>query len=214
MKKSILISTFALCFFSILSAQKNDGFKIGLRGGLSTTNIDVNQLLVTDQASAQELGIAVKDAKYGVHAGLFMRGMLGKSLFIQPEILFNSNSVDYEVIHGGMTDVLNEKYQYLDIPLFLGLKFGPLRVQGGPVGHVFLNSTSEIEDKWASYKQDFNNLELGWQLGAGLDIWAINLDFRYEGNFANYGDHFNFFGNQYEFSDSPSRLIFSVGLTF
>jgi len=81
------------------------------------------------------------------------------------------------------------------------------------VAHVFLDSTSELFD-FANYEQNFDDLTIGYQAGIGLDIWKFVLDFKYEGNFQKYGDHLVFFGNQYQFDDSPGRMIASLGFAF
>ena len=151
-----------------------------------------------------------------MHGGLIFK-YRKKRWSIQPEILFNSNRVDFEVEDVNNpelgTQIREETYQYLDIPLLIGLHLGPIHLQGGPVGHVFLNSSSELSD-FEGYRQDFEDLTLGWQAGLGLDIWNFTLDFRYEGNFTNFGEHIEFFGDTYDFDDKPSRWLFSLGYYF
>lgn len=95
----------------------------------------------------------------------------------------------------------------------MGLKYGPLRLQGGPVGHLFLNSKSDLFDL-EGYDQRFDEMTYGWQAGIGLDIGKVILDFKYEGNFNNFGDHIVFGNNSYQFDDSPGRFIASLGIAF
>jgi len=95
----------------------------------------------------------------------------------------------------------------------MGFKFGPLRLQGGPVGHVFLNSTSELFDI-EGYDQKFDEMTFGYQAGVGLDIWKLVLDVKYEGNFNKTGDHIVFAGQQFNFDQTPGRLLVSVGFAF
>lgn len=216
MKYLILFSMLFLA--TITQAQKSSSsLRFGLKGGLSTTSIDAGQLEILDQGGLDRLELAVKDAKYGFHLGVLLRAQINKFI-IQPEVLFNSSQVDYTVDDLGGTpvaDVLNEKYNYLDIPVLLGFKFGPLRLQAGPVGHVFLSSSTELSGITnIDYRQEFKDMTIGWQGNLGLDIWNLMLDFRYEGNFTNFGDHINFAGRHYEFDDKPSRWVFSVGYLF
>ena len=138
---------------------------------------------------------------------------LGK-FFIQPEVIFNSNSVDFRKEDlNNFSEILTEKYQYLDIPFMMGFKFGPLRLQGGPVGHVFLNSKSDLF-RINGYSQTFENMTYGWQAGLGLDIWKFVLDFKYEGAFNNFGDHMRIGNQQLEFDDNPGRMVVSLGIAF
>ena len=199
-----------IAFLGLLAGTAFGQARFGIRAGLSTSDINPDQLMITDETTLDEFTLAVKDAKYGVHAGLFAKFPIGKILFLQPEVVFNSNRVDFE--RGDLNEVFSEKYQYLDIPVMAGLKLGPFKPQVGLVGHVFLNSSSEFDLE--SYKQDFQSLTLGWQGGLGLEIKKIFIDFKYEGNFSNFGDHIVVAGQSYEFDDKPSRLILSVGLAF
>lgn len=211
MKKLII---FSLCVF--LSQVTFGQFKFGIRGGLNTTDLTPSQLLIKNSNDVSNFSLSVKEANYGIHFGIFTQAQIG-NFFIQPEILFNSNSVNYEVddfsLSGTANFIKNEQFQNLDIPVMLGFKFGPLRLGGGPVAHVFLNSTSELFD-FDGYEQDFKELTWGYQAGVGLDIWKFVLDLRYEGNFTKYGDHLVFFGENYQFNDNPSRIIASVGFAF
>ncbi|MBX2870440.1 MAG: PorT family protein [Saprospiraceae bacterium] len=206
MKKSIL---FLLCLTAGLALQAQ--VKLGLRLGVATTSLNEEDL-----SSLNELDVALKDASYGVNGGLVLQINLG-NFIIQPEVLFNSSQVDYNVsdVGNGIVDSLfKEKFQNLDIPILLGYKLGGfLRLHAGPVGHVLINSTSELTDI-QGYKEKFNNFTWGWQAGFGVDIGKLMIDMRYEGNFNKYGDHFEFFGTEYEFDQAPARFLVSVGYLF
>lgn len=206
MKKSIL---FILCLAMGLALQAQ--VKLGVRLGVATTSLNEEDL-----SSLNELDVALKDASYGINGGLVLQINLG-NFMIQPEILFNSSQVDYNVsdVGNGIVDSLfKEKFQNLDIPILLGYKLGGfLRLHAGPVGHVLINNTSELTDL-QGYKEKFNNFTWGWQAGFGIDIGKLMIDMRYEGNFNKYGDHFEFFGTEYEFDQSPARFLVSLGYLF
>lgn len=208
-----IILTGLLAIFCLTVAEAQ--LKIGIRVGASTTDIEASDLNII-QNGTEQLSLALKEARYGIHGGLVIQGKIG-NFIIQPEVLFNSNRVDYEVADpqdpNAPTQVLQEKYQYLDIPVLLGVKFGPLRLNAGPVGHVYINSSSELTDV-EGYDRKFDEFTFGWQGGLGLDFWKLMIDLRYEGNFSKFGDHIRFFGDEYKFDDSASRFLFSVGFTF
>ncbi len=211
--RSILLPLLFLLFGMNFS---NAQFAAGLKLGMGSTDVSASDLNIFDENGVQELTMSIENANYGILAGGFVRIPI-KKFFIQPEVLFNSNSVDYRVTdfrNQGIVDtILREKYQYLDVPLMLGWKFGPLRLNGGPVGHIFLGSTSQL-NSIQDYAQMFTQMEYGWQAGLGLDIWKIALDMRYEGNFNKFGDHITIAGQQFAFDDSPSRFILTLGYTF
>jgi hypothetical protein len=205
--KKLLFFLFLLSSFHLFS---QDRIRFGLRAGLSTYNLE------SAHADQNDFSISVKDAKYGYHLGIFARGHIGERFYFQPELLFNSNTVDFTVndLSDNLVDkVLDEKYQNLDIPVMLGWKLGPLRLQGGPVGHLHIASSSEL-DAVDGYKQKFSNFNLGYQAGVGLDIWRFLFDLRYEGNFTKFGDHMTVGGEEIKFSKSPARWVLSAGFSF
>lgn len=206
MKKAIFF--FFLLALTPFAAEAQ--FKIGLRGGLSTTDLN------SETVNTNGLRLAIDDASYGYHLGLFVRGHLSERVYLQPEFLFNSNSVDFKLEGFGTglgNRILTEKYQNLDIPFMLGYKLGPLRLEGGPVGHVHIRSKSDL-DELDGYEKRFEDFQLGYQVGGGFDIWKFLIDVRYEGNFNNFGEHMRIAGQEVKFSQNPSRIVFTLGFAF
>lgn len=212
MKRFLLIAVFSSLLLPAIGQVS-----FGVKAGLSSMNLDTEDIQIFEEGGGERLGIALDNSDLGLFGGFLVSFQIG-AVVIQPEFYFNSNSADFKVTEidsfgDAFDEVKNEKYQYLDIPLLVGAKFGPLRIMAGPQGHVFLNSTSSLTDI-EGYKQDFESLTLGWQGGVGLDLWNISLDFRYEGNFSKFGDHITVDGNRYDFNENPSRLLFSVAWIF
>ncbi len=211
------IMNFRYCFpfillFALVSISQAQ-FKIGVKAGLGSYDLGTDSINIQNGSLGNQVKIAVENASYGYHMGLVAQINLG-GFIIQPEVVYNSNRVDFKVTDGfSMDRIVSEKYQYLDIPVLFGTKAGPLRLNVGPVGHVFLQNTSGFTD-FEGYKEDFKSLTLGFQAGLGIDFWKIFLDIRYEGNLTNFGSHFTFDGNQYQFSERPRRLLASISFVF
>ncbi|MCB0560983.1 MAG: PorT family protein [Lewinellaceae bacterium] len=190
--------------------------KLGLKLGLSSTQLDANEIDINGLGGNPFLKLNLEQARFGIHAGAVIQAQLGAFL-LQPEILFNSNRVDYRVedLSGSspLTSIRTEKYQYLDIPLLLGVKAKPFRFQAGPEAHIFINSSSELSD-FSGYEQKFEQATFGWLASLGLDVWNLMLDIRYEGNFSKFGDHITFNGQPYSFDKSRARILASVGILF
>ncbi|MBK8702989.1 MAG: PorT family protein [Saprospiraceae bacterium] len=205
-----------ICLILVMSALAVQAqLRVGLKIGLSTTDIQGEDLSILEPGGAQRFRLALEEAKYGIHGGVVIRWQINKFV-LQPEVNFNSSSAEYQfddLQNPSNSGIRTEKYQNLDIPLLLGVKFGPLRLQAGPVGHVFISSVSDLADV-DGFKDRYESLTFGWQGGLGLDLWKFMLDLRYEGNFTKYGDHISFFGNDYNFDDRPARFLFSLGYLF
>ena len=191
--------------------------RTGVKGGISLINFAADPLTITDEGGSPVYAMSVDKTKIGVHLGFFVQAKIGP-VFIQPELLFNTQSIDYR-FEGLQPDlgveIRDENYQTLDFPVTVGLKFGPVRFGGGMTGHLFLNSNSDIDDLLATnYEADFRTLTWGWHAGLGLDIWKLHIDARYEGLLDNWGNHMNFYGRSYEFDDKPGRIVVSLGISF
>ncbi|HRI58470.1 MAG TPA: outer membrane beta-barrel protein [Saprospiraceae bacterium] len=183
-------------------------FSFGLKGGLNTQTVKPDDIIIGSGDTSFNFG--VDKVKFGTQFGVYAR--IGNKLFFQPELVFNSNKVDYVIGESSVGEVVkNEKYQYLDLPLLVGFSMGPLRFHGGPVGHYFLSSTSELTD-FDGYEARFKQMTWGWQAGLTIGRGRLSADIRYEGNFSKQGNHITFFGDEYHFSNTPARLM--VGLNF
>ena len=207
MKKTICLFTFLLGA-TIVFGQ----VKFGIKAGFSSTNLNTEDLRILDDNGFDRFTLALNDSDIGFFGGFLVQMQFG-ALIVQPEFYFNSNSSDFEIDDPAVGQIFKEKYQFLDIPILVGCKFGPLRIMAGPQGNVFLGSTTGLLD-FDGYRQDFKGLTLGWQGGIGVDLWNLMIDIRYAGNFTKFGDHINFGNRQYEFDKSQSSLLFSAAWVF
>lgn len=212
MKKLVLLLT-TICFLSI--KLHSQGIEFGMKAGLNSIDLASEGISIFTKDN-NEFKLAFHEANYGVHFGLYSRiDLMG--LFIEPSFLFNSNSVNYRLdnfTEGGLSSsIKNENYNNLDIPVMVGIRLFFIRIYGGPVAHLHLNSTSDIFDI-EGYDQQFKDATYGYQLGAGLDLWNLRVQLNYEGNSSNFGDHIIFEGNPYAFDNGSSRWIASLGVKF
>jgi len=218
MKKIIVLFIFAF----IAQATFAQGVKWGPRVGISTTQVEPQQLVVTNQDGVDSISIALKDAKYGYDGGLFLRFETKKKFFLQTELYFSSKTVEYSLVDLNNTTpseiIAAEQYYNLNLPVLFGMKYGKnilnFRIQGGPILSKTFGGNTEISDVIDDYKQIYKNLNVGWQAGIGFDIWKFTIDARYEGDFGNFADHMQFFGEDVEFNDRARQLNFSLGFKF
>lgn len=207
-----------LTLIGFMAVTANSQIKFGIRAGLNTTEVEPNSLLITNRNDVEEFKLDLDNARYGYHLGLFIQAN-SEFLFIQPEVWFRSSSADFTVedVQNGMaSEVFTERYQYIDIPVQVGIRLGPVRLGCGPVGHLFINSVTEFIDdtRVDDYEKRFDDITLGYVAGLGVDIWNFHVDLTYEGNFSRFGSHFTFYGREYAFDTSPARLIGTVGISF
>lgn len=199
----------------LLSTLSYSQFELGIKTGISS--FDLTPKSITFNNGGNDMTLSIEEANYGFHFGLYTRVTIA-NIFIEPSFLFNSSSVDYNLSEeifdtGIISSIRSESYNNLDIPLMVGIKVGPFRLQGGPVAHIFLNSSSDLIAV-NGYSQKFKDASYGIQGGIGLDILKVRLDFNYETNLSLFGDHINVDGQSYDFDQRPGRFVASVGIRF
>ena len=206
MKKLIVTSLIAFFAFNLFAQVK-----FGLRAGFAAGLQDVNEVQL---GNGDTLGLT--DIKGGIHFGVVSQIQISK-FFIQPEVLFNSNTANYTLSsdkdENGVRNILKERYNNIDVPVMMGYKTGSLRLQAGPVGHVHVSNTSDLLNR-DGFMDAFKSMTYGYQAGIGLDIWKLMVDIKYEGNFTDFDEHIQFDNMNVELSDAPKRWVFTVGYTF
>jgi hypothetical protein len=210
MKKFILI-----VFSVLLVLPAFSQVKFGLKAGLSTTNIKMKDLKTLTSGETEYVVDAIKGANYGFHAGAFVRfSMLG--LYVQPELLFASRTDEYNVTElDNPTVVVKQQFNQLDLPIMLGLKVGPLRLNAGPSARLLINSPKDLIND-PDFKSMYNGLTFGYQAGIGVDILKrLTFDLRYEGSLQKYQTQIqNLAGDKFNLDDRPNAFLVSVGLMF
>lgn len=203
MKNILLIACLLIAGVFTANAQ----FSIGLKAGISSPQEQYKDISVGSGENGYNL--AVNDIKFGTLAGAYMR--FGRRIYVQPEVLFQTNRTDYQVSTPGTGESLIKRSSYnnLQVPLAIGIKMGPLRIHGGPVANYFLSSNSGLNDI-SGFNETWKDLTWGWMGGMTLGNGRISADLRYEGNFNKFGEQISFLGQDYNFSSRPMSFVFAL----
>lgn len=202
---------FAILLFALMAVPAFSQLKFGIKAGASTTTVpEYNS--TTGTTSIQSL----KDAAWGFHAGVFLRAGLGP-VYLQPEVVFASNTYEYNVtqVAGSPAVVLDQKFNRLEIPVLVGLKLGPLRLNAGPSARVPIGSPKNlIQDP--NFDRLYRGTTFGYQAGIGVDILnTLTLDARYGGSLAKrFGDNVQIGGADFRLDDRQPSIILSLGIMF
>jgi hypothetical protein len=213
MKKLIVIA-----FVVLVSIPAFSQIKFGLKAGVSTTSLSMPTIKTVTSGTTSYTVDALTSAKYGLHGGVFVRLTLF-GIYLQPELLFSTRSNDYTVTNvtnqaSPVSYVAKQTFNRLDIPVMLGLKLGPLRLNAGPSGSLLINSPKAIITN-PDYKNNYSKMTFGYQAGLGFDLFFLTFDLRYEGSLKKYQNQIqNLAGTKYNLDDRPNAFLFSVGLMF
>ncbi len=171
--KKLIIVCLALFVASSAFAQK---VNFGPRVALISSEIKLKDPLAT---------VTEGDAQIGYQVGVFLRFKL-LGLYVQPELLITNTQSVLEVAGTGTVDFEFGKF---DVPVMVGYKLGPLRLQVGPT-FSFL-SKAESTDPGAvaqDIKDNYKSATVGYQAGIGVDILKFVVDLKYEGNLSAFAD--------------------------
>lgn len=197
----------------MLAAPAFSQLNFGIKGGLSTNNLAIDQSL--DVTNGTLLLEKAGEASYGFHGGLFVRlTILG--IYLQPEILFTSAENKIKITEPGAmaAEIKTQTFNKLDIPVLLGFKLGPLRVNGGPAATIKISSPKELFDT-QNYESLYKSATFGYQAGVGVDLFKkLTIDLRYEGNLNQFGNELTVGGETFQLDQRSSSISLSLGLMF
>lgn len=173
---------FFLSFFLLNEYVSLAQFTIGLKGGVNLSQLKTD---FKTQSFGDNLQQSL-DTKIGYVGGVYVR--IGTKFFVQPEFIFSAKGGSVNILKGGSTSTSQTvaiEYTNVDVPLMIGFKFGPLRLNAGPMAS-FKVSDKGLDEALKSYSsnvsESFKNASYGYQAGGGLDVGSFSLDLRYEGS--------------------------------
>jgi hypothetical protein len=213
MKRLIIIALIMIPFTMVSNAQ----VKFGLKAGITSTSISVNDLIVVDDTGLNDLLVKGSNSKVGIQGGLMARITILK-LYVQPELLFTSTGGEVEVTEytsgNPITTIEDQQFNKIDIPIMVGYKIGPLRLQVGPIASIVVSNKSALKD-YTNYEEEFNGATWGYQAGLGLDIGKkLTIDVKYEGSLSKLADGVNIGSQSFDFDSRSSQTVFSLGYFF
>jgi hypothetical protein len=203
MKRITLLAAFCLLGLSAFSQ-----LEFGVKGGLNLTNIMLDMETVDYKIKSNP------GSQIGYHVGGLMRASLF-GIFFQPELVFTSIATEYTVtdLNTTIDEIAKQRIGRIDIPLLFGAKLGTLRLGVGPIASFIVSNETNLSDL-TGYETTLKSATIGYQLAAGLDIWKVGLDIRYEGNLSQLGDHIEVGGQQVNFDSRAKQVILSVSYIF
>lgn len=153
-------------------AQMSPGFQLGVKGGLSFSNLKSDNGDWLDAST-----------RTGYQAGLWAR-IGGAGFHVQPELYVTGKSSEAKLVEEGIDREGNMSFTSIDLPVLLGTRVGfgaaGVRIYAGPVASfVFDRNISETLEQVTDF-DDYKNQQWAVTGGVGLDISRLRVDLRYE----------------------------------
>jgi hypothetical protein len=206
MKKLLVIVFVALLYLPAFSQ-----LKFGIKAGAESTSVPTYEV-----GNGSATIDALKSAQWGYHLGIFLRLKLGP-VYLQPETVFASTSFDYNVNTAGTGtgDLASQKFNRLSIPLLVGFKLGPVRLNAGPAAAIMIGSPSDLIND-PNFDQMYKGAIWGYQAGLGIDLLKkLTLDVRFAGSLGDVlGDEVTIGSQTFQLDYGQSSFLLSVGWMF
>lgn len=195
MKKTILLLSIVLASATLTFGQ----FTFGPKVGYSASKLPNNFPDVKEQF------------KSNFQVGLFAR--MGKKIYLQPEVFFATRGGVLEDDSSGLEQKI--KFKSIDVPVLIGFRFIDLKVVNirvllGPVASFTLKKEVDYDDLIAEPLDPGSLRSTIWafDVGAGIDVWFLTFDFRYEFGLNNI---YKAPGTSPVYDMKSSQFIFSLG---
>jgi len=210
MKKLILVLIASMFIFTMSNAQL---FNYGIKAGIGFSSLKIEDITGIDDGS-DVYDLITGDGVMGYHVG-FQTSINLAILTIQPELYFNAGGGTVEqVVDGGVTEILDVKFNRIDIPILLGVKLGPARINVGPVGSFVISETTDLTEIQPDFELFTSAMTWGFQAGLGFNLSKLSIDARYEGSLSALGETLSVGGADFALDARPAQWIISLGYWF
>ncbi|MBN3584458.1 PorT family protein [Algoriphagus aestuarii] len=160
--KKFLFLILSIGFISTAQAQ------FGLRAGLNSSNFSDTNF----------------DTKMGFHAGAYYKLGVG-ILSIEPGVQFSQKG--YEGTDGTTGDEINERLNYIDVPVLVRFNFLPaVNVFAGPQGSVLISRNYDLGGTSSTSTEVVKGYDIGGVVGVGVNLpLGLNVQASYDIGFSN-----------------------------
>lgn len=209
MKNNILI-VLALVVSQALSAQ----IDVGIIASHSIANSSSESVLLGTPEGRRAAEVQFIDHESVTSIGVSLKTAFGP-LFAETQLSYRKNSYRLNVQRFLNNDVpvddIEETSSAIHIPVSAGLKFGKVRIGGGPVFNLKLDKTSN-QLEVAGIQDNKRDLKLGAAAGISIDLTNhFTIGARYERSFNTIGNEYRFGGTELELDSKLDFVTFTVG---
>lgn len=214
MKKYFIASALILTALQASAQLKivKFGAKAGINYPQSSLSLEDINTLINDQT--YDISQIQTDISNGFNGGLIARVSLPLiPAYVHGEALYTQFKEEINMIDGGTNVDISNVVRRLDFPISAGAKFGPAFAGLGATPSIPLSNANAI---WSNDSEA--NFTWGWHIHAGVKLWKILAELKYESGFGLLARdvNYNYNNTDYNFSLDArrSQLIVSLGYFF
>lgn len=183
-------------------AQETKQARIGIKGGVNFSN------LYTNDADHNKMRI-------GFNLGLFAKLRISDVIAFQPELYYTAKGAQMNYNNALVNGTAKFHFNYLELPLLAVINVTPyFNVHTGPYFSYLINgrvlnqsSINTFDFEKNINTDDYNKLDAGLAVGAGVDFKAVSIGARYYHGLTTIGKAKDFSGTSYTFPDAKNGVI-------
>ncbi|QTN38660.1 PorT family protein [Cryomorphaceae bacterium] len=201
--KKALLSLFVVLAFSTTYGQV---FQLGARAGVGRSDIRINEELSIPGGATVE--VRPGEPRTAFHVGAYTRfKVLG--FYVQPELLYTNLPAEVDFINTATQEEADVivNINRLDIPVLVGIKLGPIRLNAGPTFNTILSTSDDADGG----DLEFATASFGWQYGVGVDLGKFLIDLKAEGSFDDPVQGVNDGNTSYDLNGNMHQVLLSIG---
>lgn len=176
--------------------------RFGLKGGANLANLYVDD-------------IDDKNQILGFNLGLFAKVPLTRHFAIQPELYFTTKGSELTYNNSFVVGNARFNLNYIEIPVLAVINItSNFNIHAGPYAGYLIHSKVSNESSGTAFdfenninEDDYNRVDAGLQVGAGIDIGSIGIGARYSYGMTTVGKERNFLGTSYTFPDAKNSVF-------
>ena len=173
MKRMFIVAAIATLAFSVsAAAQHYDYTRFGITGGVTSSSSKVKNV------DSKSISL--------YHAGIAFEIPLGAGFAIQPEVLYQVKGMSLNNWGDSTTGQIGKSFEtkvgFVEVPV--QIQWGPDLVAFRPYGFVEPFAGYQISSGGdQTLKSELQKVAYGMSLGAGIDIWHLQVAAKYFWNF-------------------------------
>lgn len=201
--KKVVILLLVVGFFGLETQAQI--FQLGARAGVGRADFTVNEDLSLDGVTVT---VRPAEPNTAFHVGAYTRfKILG--FYVQPELLYTSHPSTIAFTNQSTSEEIDVQINWnrLDIPVLVGIKLGPVRINAGPMFSATIGSDDDNDD----VDFDVAGTSFGYQYGIGLDLGKFLIDLKGEGSFDEPIQSISGGGDSFSLNGGSRQVLLSVG---
>lgn len=212
MKKLIILIFTLLIYTMTASSQVRLNFKLGISPGV---NPHTNGIIVNRQNPHEEFKFNMVHVLPQFYGGILASLEMRTPFFLECGITYTEKKSNYQVDYRITRElnpgdqVMSETERMILLPVNIGVSLGSLDITSGLTAMKTISNADELTHL-NGFRQDKNNVKLGWQTGVRYAILRMLIGVEFQGSLNVVGQGMYVNEQPLDLRQVPGNLVISI----